>query len=249
MLYNIAMLLGFKTELKLNNQQRTQLLKHCGVACHAWNWGLGLILQILSHNTTANPEEKIKFPEVYFGRNSSPQKNRSGIDLHKWLVVLVKPENPWYFEVSKCAPQYALRNLRTAWDRYFKKVSSVPKFKKKGHSDSFELEGIIHIRSSNRIQLPRLGTLRTYEKLPQTQPKSVTISRTADRWYISFKIEVSPTNTPKSVDVVGVDLGVKSLATLSTGRVFEGAKSYRKLEAKLSLLQWLNRHKQIGSTN
>jgi hypothetical protein len=37
--YHMRMLLGFKTQLKLNNQQRTDLLKHCGVARHAWNWG------------------------------------------------------------------------------------------------------------------------------------------------------------------------------------------------------------------
>jgi putative transposase len=36
------MLLGFKTELKLNNQQRKALMQHCGVARHAWNWGLAL---------------------------------------------------------------------------------------------------------------------------------------------------------------------------------------------------------------
>lgn len=228
------MLLGFKTELKLNNHQRTELLKHSGVARHAWNWGLGLTKQILDHNK-ANPESKIKFP--------------SAIDLHKWLVALVKPENPWYFESSKCAPQYALRDLRIAWDRCFKKVSGVPKFKKKGRSDSFELDGTIKIRSTCKIQVPKLGILRTYEDLPQVQPKNVTISRTADRWFISFKIETEPTTTPKSVDVVGVDLGVKSLATLSTGEVFEGAKPYRNLEAKLSRLQWLNRHKQIGSAN
>ncbi|WP_293068354.1 transposase [Okeania sp. SIO2B3] len=55
--------------------------------------------------------------------------------------------------------------------------------------------------------------------------------------------------TEKSVDVVGVDLGVKSLATLSTGEVFEGAKSYKKLEAKLSREQYLNRHKVVYSSN
>jgi putative transposase len=55
------MLLGFKTELKLNNQQRTGLIKHCGVARHAWNWGLALTKQILDHNK-ANPTAKIKFP-------------------------------------------------------------------------------------------------------------------------------------------------------------------------------------------
>lgn len=48
---------------------------------------------------------------------------------------------------------------------------------------------------------------------------------------------------------MGVDLGIKTLATLSTGEMFQGAMSYRKMEAKLSRLQWLNRHKQKGSAN
>jgi len=74
------MLLGFKTELKLNNNQRTVLLKHCGVSRHAWNWGLALTRAILENNFI-NPDSKIKFP--------------SAIDLHKYLVALVKPENPW----------------------------------------------------------------------------------------------------------------------------------------------------------
>ncbi len=74
-------------------------------------------------------------------------------------------------------------------------------------------------------------------------PKSVTISRKAGRWFVSFKLEIKSQITDKSVDVVGVDLGVKNLATRSTGEVFEGSKSYQKLEAKLSQLQYLNRHK------
>jgi len=232
--YNLYMIIGFKTELKLNNQQRTELLKHAGTARHAWNWGLGLTKDILDHNK-ANPEGKIKFP--------------SAIDLHKWLVALVKPENPWYYEISKCAPQYALRDLRNAWDRCFTKVSGVPNFKRKGQKDSFELDGIIKVYGIHKIQVPKIGILRTYEALPQIKPKNVTISRTASSWFICFKIELETTDTPKTVDVVGVDLGVKSLATLSTGEVFEGAKSYRQLESKLSRLQWLNRHKQLHSSN
>ena len=228
------MILGFKTELKLNNVQRTQLSKHAGAARHAFNWGLALSKSILDHNK-ANPTEKIKFP--------------TAIDLHKWLVALVKPENPWYMQVSKCAPQYALRDLRIAWDRFFKKISGVPRFKKKGRSDSFELDGTIKMRGTRKIQVPRIGILKTYEDLPQVPIKSVTISRTADSWFISFKIEGSASITPKAVDIVGVDLGVKTLATLSTSVVFEGAKSYRKYEAKLSRLQWLNRRKEIGSAN
>jgi putative transposase len=100
------LLLGFKTELKVNNRQRTLLAKHAGTARHAWNWALDLTKIILNNNRTCHREEKIKFP--------------TAIELHKWLNRLVKPDNPWYYESSKCAPQYALRQLRDAWDRCFR---------------------------------------------------------------------------------------------------------------------------------
>lgn len=75
------MLLGFKTQLKLNNKQRTLLAQHAGVARHAFNEGLRLTKAVLDHNKN-NPEDKIKFP--------------SAIDLHKWLVASIKPQFPWY---------------------------------------------------------------------------------------------------------------------------------------------------------
>jgi putative transposase len=244
------MLLGFKTELKLNNIQRTQLAKHAGTARHAWNWGLGLTKQILAHNKE-NPGARIKFP--------------SAIDLHRWLVALVKTEHPWYYEVSKSAPQEALRALRTAWDRCFKKTSGVPNFKKKGRNDNFTLEGAITL-DHFKIKVPVIGWLKTYERLPiGFKPKSVTISRKADQWYISFRMEVerdwydyTPSYDEDGLDdwffpyrhpVVGVDLGVKTLATLSTNEVFEGSKSYKRYEKKLARLQRLHRHKQRGSNN
>ncbi|NET24730.1 transposase [Okeania sp. SIO1I7] len=58
-----------------------------------------------------------------------------------------------------------------------------------------------------------------------------------------------PTPTPKTTNVVGVDLGVKTLATLSDGKVFESVKSYQRFEAKLSRLQYLNRKKRVGSAH
>ncbi len=58
---------------------------------------------------------------------------------------------------------------------------------------------------------------------------AVTISRASNRWFVSFKVETIPQITEKSVDVVGVDLGVKTLATLSTGEVFDGAKYMQKV--------------------
>ena len=228
------MLLGFKTELRVNNKQRTMLAKHAGVARHAYNCALRLLKDLLEHNCE-NPSDPIKFP--------------SAIDLHKWLVAHVKSVYSWYYEVSKCAPQQALRNLRKAFDDFFNKKKGFPKFKKKGLSDGFYLEGAIQLES-NRIKLPKIGWVKTYERLPiGIKPKNVVVSRHADRWLVSFRIETEPIPTPKFVDTVGVDLGVKTLATLSTGEIFEGAKSYKKLEAKLSILMYLNRKKTIRSQN
>ncbi|MEG4323391.1 MULTISPECIES: transposase [unclassified Microcoleus] len=227
------MLLGFKTELDLNNEQQTFAAKHAGTARHAWNWGLWLTQNILNHNQ-ANPAEKLKFP--------------SAIDLHKLLVAMVKPENPWYYETSKCSPQYAIGQLREAWDRCFKKIAKPPQFKRKGKvQDAFTLDGTIKILGSNQIQVPKFGVLKTFESLPQVPVKNVTISRQSDKWFISFKIEIDLRPTEKTNLSIGVDLGVKHFATLSDGQVFDVPKGYKRIEAKIAKLQYLNRNKQRNS--
>jgi putative transposase len=230
----MKLLLGFKAELKLNNKQRTMLAQHAGCARHSYNWGLALTKQILDHNKI-NPSEKIKFP--------------SAIDLHKWLVALVKPECPWYYESSKCAPQYALRHLRDAWERCFNKTSGVPRFKKRGRNDSFTLDGTIKVLDHYKIQVPVIGKLKTYERLAfGVKPKSVTISRESDRWFISYKLETEPTLNNAS-NKIGVDLGVLRFATLSTGEQIESPMPLKKLGKKLSKLQWRNRNKELRSSN
>jgi putative transposase len=234
------MRISFKTELKLNNYQRTQLAKHAGVARHAWNWGLDLCQKILDYNR-ANPDEKMRFP--------------SAIDLHKFLVSWVKSENPWYYEVSKTSPQYALRHLSTAFSDFFGKKTAngrrvgAPTFKRKGQHDSFTLEGTIKVEH-RAIQLPKLGVLKTYERLPQgLAPKTAAISRTADRWFVSFSYEIEPNPTTKMVDVCGVDLGIKTLATLSTGQTFANPQPYRQAQARLARLQKAASRKVKGSRN
>ncbi len=229
------MLLGFKTQLKINEAMRVRLAQHAGTARHAYNWGLALCQQILVHNQ-ANPKEKIKFP--------------TAIDLHKWLVALVKPEFPWYYESSKCAPQYALKHLREAWDRCFCKIAGQPNFKKKGRDHSFTLDGTIKVIDHRKIQVPVIGVLKTYECLPfGYKPKSITISRFADKWFISFKIEVEPKPTDATDIAVGIDLGLLRFATLSNGEEIESPRPYKQLERQLTKLQWCNRHKELHSKN
>lgn len=239
---------GFITKIKHNNKQNTMFLKHCGTSRHAWNWGL----------------------DICIGRLKKKEKLPSAIDLHKLLVKDVKTENIWYYESSKCSPQQALRNLRVAFDKYWKgraatlKLSmdkryhkkylkqfnsgelkslsiwhekGFPQFKKKGIKDSFYLEGNIKIIGS-KIKIPTIGWIKTYERIPSDNAKNVTISRRADSWFISFKIDEQ-----KSIDVskrkgrVGADIGIKTLCTLSDGKTFVNPKAYNKRKKKLCKLQ------------
>jgi len=221
------MLLGFKTELDLNNRQRTLASQHAGAARHAYNWGLAICKRAI--------EEKQKIP--------------TAIDLHKRLVAEVKKENPWYYQVSKCAPQQALRNLEIGFKKWKEKKAWFPVFKKKGKRDSFYLEGNIRI-SGNRIKVPIFGWLKCHEQLPATCPKNVIISRRADRWFISFKFEVSePELREKKEEVVGVDLGVNNLATCSNARVFTNPKPYQRLKKRLKQLQRQVSRRKKGSQN
>ncbi|XWK90853.1 MAG: RNA-guided endonuclease TnpB family protein [Phormidium sp.] len=221
------MLKSFKTKLNLNNQQRTLASKHAGVARHAWNWGLDICLKAL--------ELKEKLP--------------TSIDLHKRLVAEVKSANPWYYEVSKCAPQESLRHLQKAFQHWFKVPGrGKPRFKKKNIKDSFYLEGSIKI-SDNKIKLPRIGWVKCHEILPSVQPKNVTISKRANDWYVSFKYELEPKPTPKIRQRIGVDVGINSLATCSDGTVFPNQKAYRKAKRKLAHLQRFVSRKEKGSKN
>jgi putative transposase len=221
------LLTSFKTKLNPNNKQATLFAKHAGTARHAWNWGLDICLYVLS--------DKEKLP--------------TAIDLHKRLIAEVKSANPWYYEVSKCSPQEALRHLATALKRWLlSKVSRQPRFKKKGVKDSFYLEGSIKI-SGNRIKLPRIGWVKCHEILPVVSVKNVTISKRAGDWYISFKYEVEIQPTPKQRERIGVDVGINRLATCSDGTEVENVKAYRKSKRHVVRLQRAVSRKVKGSKN
>ena len=220
-------LVSFKTSLKLNNKQATLAAKHAGVARHAYNWGLAICLQSL--------ENKEKIP--------------TAIDLHKKLVAEVKSVYDWYYEVSKCAPQQALRNLDQGFKNWLKhKHCKKPVFKKKGRRDSFYLEGSIRI-SGNKIKVPIFGWITCDEILPTVIPKNITISKLANRWFISFKYELEHKPIPKKAEKIGVDIGINALATCSDGTVYPNPKAYRKKQKRLARLQRKVSKKQKDSNN
>ncbi|MFV2014894.1 MAG: RNA-guided endonuclease InsQ/TnpB family protein, partial [Candidatus Heimdallarchaeota archaeon] len=235
---------AYKHELSVNNAQRTLLRKHGGVSRFTYNWGL--------HQRQ----------EIY-ENNNGKDRYTDAIKQHKILNSLKKTEFPWMYEVSKCAPQEALRDLDKAYQNYFrsrkkgKKAGRVgfvgfPKFKKKGKSvDSFRLTGIIRI-TENRIQLPRLGKLKMKGNNHALQGRilSATVSCKHNRWYVSVLAseEIEPEFNP-SVETVGVDLGINVLAYLSDGKVFENPKHMRSKIRKLKRLSRSASRKKKGSSN
>lgn len=233
---------GYKTEVDPTNVQRTACYKHAGVARFTYNWGL------------ARKQAAYKAGE----------KSPSAIDLHRELNALKQTEYPWMYEVSKCAPQEALRDLDTAYKNFFRKAKlkaqgkyrgklGFPKFKKKSKAiGSFRLTGSIKV-FSHAVQLPRIGTVRLHEQdyIP-TNAKilSATVSEQAGRWFVSIQVEeeqVKPALT--ATTALGVDLGIKTLATCSDGTVFANPRALKHAQKKLRRLEKQKSRRKKGSKN
>jgi putative transposase len=126
---------AFKTELDLNDQRITACKQHAGAARYAYNWGLKLKQE----------------------RHKATGKSPYAMELHRELNALKKTDLPWMYEVSKCAPQEALRNLDSAFSHFFRRCQlkkegklkgkiGYPQFKsKKKGLGSFRLTGSIVI--------------------------------------------------------------------------------------------------------
>jgi len=227
---------AYQVELDPNNRQRTAFMKHAGTARFAYNWGL---------------ERKLAHYQETGASLSYPQ-------LHRELNALKKTEFPWMYEVSKCAPQEALRNLEQAFKHFFRRVKNgekpgFPRFKSRSRGiGSFRLTGSIHVGRQG-IQLPRIGQVRLKEHgyLPTDKPiLSATVSERAGKWFASVLVEERFVAQNKgSGEAIGVDLGIKAMAVVSDGRVFANPKALRHQLKRLKRRQRQLSRKQKGSQN
>jgi putative transposase len=238
----MIVLRAFKTELDLNNKQRTACVRHAGAARFAYNWGL------------ARKQEAF----------ANGEKSPTAIDLHRELNALKKIELPWMYEVSKCAPQEALRDLDKAFANFFRRVKEkkagrnvkvgFPRFKSKKHGlGGFRLTGAIRV-FEKAVQLPRLGLLRLKERgyLPTSNVHilSATVSEKAGRWFVSLQVEMEvPDLVIEEKPVVGVDLGINRMAQVSDGTCFENPRALKHSLTKLKRLQRVVSRRQKGSAN
>jgi putative transposase len=211
------MLRAYKTQLSPNNHQITKMKMNCGAARFGFNFALN------------------KKKEAFDKKEKIP----NNIELHRELNKLKgTDELVWGYEASKCSFQEALRDCDKAFDNFFRRCKQkkkgkkgFPKFKsKKNDKQSFRLTGSIHVLDGF-IQLPRLGKIRLFEKdyLPKNvKILSATVSKRAGKWFVSIQVEEDSKEIIGTNDsVVGVDLGIKTLATCSDGVIYENPKALK----------------------
>ena len=224
------MIIAHKIALKLNVQQRIYCARSAGTARFAWNWALNEWKQ------SYEAGEKV-----------------SEAGLRKRLNAIKREQFPWMLDVTKVAPQQAIKNLGTAFTRFFTGKSKYPQPKRKGQHDSFRADngpGTFKV-TGRRLKLPVVGTLKLREELRFTgKPMSVTISREADRWFASIAVEVEHTPpTSENQAVCGVDLGISRLATISDGTFYQATHALRREIRKLRRGSRRLSRKQKGSKN
>jgi len=222
------MIRSHKIRLDPTVKQSTYFSKACGVARFTWNWAL------------ARYQEKYKNGE-----------KPNALKLKKEFNSMKKEHFPWVYEVTKYASQQPFIFLRSAFSAFFSKNAKYPKFKKKGVHDSFYIGGDQVKVQGKRIKIPNLGWVRMREELRFSgKIQSATISKVADFWFVSISVETKDLPLPcKSQAIVGVDLGVKALATLSTGEKISGVKSLQSHLSKLKRWQRRLSRRVKGSKN
>lgn len=237
--------LAHKVQLQPTKQQEQYLLQACGISRLAYN----IMLQ-----RSRDAYECWQYGEI------EDKPSISGYSLNKEFNKLKKLLMPYAYEVTKYAPQHAIYSLGEAFKKFFK-GAGFPKFKKKKYgAGSYTMAGgpkSDYFFQGRTLKVPgsnKLGLLRTTQP-PRFKGKicQVTISQHAGKWYAAISYEISseapiiPSKTKSGV--VGVDLGIKELAVLSDGTVFENPRAYVRAQANLRKQNKSLSRKVKGSIN
>lgn len=151
-----------------------------------------------------------------------------------------KKHFPFLSMAPSQALQQALKHLESAWENFFAKRADFPRFKKKGLYNKFRYpQGVKLDQGNSRVFLPKLGWLR-YRNSRQVNGtvKNITVSQSAGKWFASIQTEhVVETPVHPSSSIVGIDVGITRLATLSDGTVYAPRNSYKQHESALRKAQ------------
>lgn len=247
--YVVLVILAHRIRLVPNKEQEQYFYRASGVARFAYNWAL------------------VEWERLY-----ALGEPRSDILLRRKLNAIKDEQFPWMREVTKNAPQQAIKNLGRAFAIYVENVAKArrgelpwnrvgrPQFKRKGVHDSFRADngpckGRPAVRfSGRRIRLPRIGWIKMREELRyEGEVLSAQILRRADRWYVVLTVRIpDPAIVRTDCTIAGCDAGLTTLATIFDGCEFQKVTGVRPLHRYLKSMRRLNRsllRKQKGSRN
>jgi len=220
----------YKFKLFPNKEQIELISRHFGSTRFVWNYFLA--------------ERKQSYLES--------KKTLTYYNNAQTLVALKKTDEfNWLKDVNSQSLQASLKDLDTAYGRFFKKQAMFPKFKKKGLCiDSFRCPQNVKI-VNDKLQIPKFKPVKIkIHRAIEGKILFVTISKTnTDKYFAAITCEVEHKPLPKSNRAVGIDLGIKDLAICSDGIVFENIKTTKKYAKKLAYKQRQLSKKKKGSNN
>lgn len=223
------MLKAYKYRIYPNKEQSIMIAKYFGCVRYIYNKAL---------------DTKIKH---YY----STKKTLSCFSLITGLLIQEKKEHDWLRDVHSQPLQMALRNLDNAFTRFFREKKGFPKFKSKYEKNSFQYPQGVSI-DDNKIYLPKIGHIKIVQhRLFSGTIKTVTVSRSKTfKYYVSILVDdgmlIVVKKKHKAATTIGIDVGLKSFATLSNGNKI---KSFEYNAKRLAILNQRLSKKQKGSNN
>ena len=207
-----------KIALRASDEHCAWFARQCGYARFAYNYALS-----------------------DFKDGLSKEEWHSRIELNNRFNAVKHEKFDWCKSLDQRAATYGIINLGDAIKRWKSGQNKFPIYKKRSHRQSYTVEGAKVKVEGKRIRLPKIGWVRMFETLRfEGEIKSVTISRTAHRWFVSILVDTGTPNVPRDtrgLPVIGVDVGINTLATLDDGTKYENPKPLRRYERKLKRLQ------------
>lgn len=222
------MIISHKIKLDPTYKQRRYFASAAGTARFVYNWAL-----------------------AEWNRQYAAGEKPTAAKLKQQFNAIKYEKFPWLKDIHRDAHSRPFENVGSAFSRFFKKLAGRPRFHRKGIQDAFYVANDKMRLSGKRIRLPVIGWVRMAEELRFSgRVMSAIVSRTADRWSVAIQVDVGEHRKERSSDgVVGVDLGITSLATLSSGEKISGVRSLKANLHKLATLQRQHSRKMKGSKN
>lgn len=163
----------------------------------------------------------------------------------KARIPILKGEHPTLKKVHSQVLQNVTERVELALQAFFRRVKAgeepgYPRFKGKGRYDSFTYpQSGFKLDEQGKLYCSGIGHLKIIlHRLLRGKIKTLTIHRSATgKWYASFSCEVEPERLPMRSEQVGIDVGLKTFATLSTGEEIANPRFFRKEEKALAKAQ------------